>query len=334
MIIFYCGKNIYENFIHNSINELLQWIDCNYDEKFLNPENLNREYCLSKYGQLPNVILILETFKNIKHVKEVYPDTKIVIYTNDIHYWTEEDKNIKYNTYLYSDYIIAYYNKFKRFYNLDKKIFHINHNCCSIFKRDKINLNPIKKIFFYGSTESKNYPLRNEFIDNMNKKYEDRLVIKSHPGYIFKDKEEAVRNINDTAHELYRYFCAFTCGLFPKFEIEENSSDDFYLIGKFFEIMGNGALLLCNDYKVMDQLDKLGYYRNVHYLQIDSSNFDQVISYIFDDRNMKKLNDIRERAHKHTLENYYSVKMNRKLNEFLSKLNKGEYVEDCVVDSK
>lgn len=326
MIIFCANYDIYNNFIHNSINEYLSWLDVIYDNDFLN--HLNLDYCLKKYNKTPDVIVIMEIFSDISKLRSLYKDAKIVTYTNDVHYWNNKDKMIKYNTYINSDYIIAYYNKFKRYYNIEKQIYLTNHNCCSIFKRDEINLNPIKKIFFYGKY-SKHYPLRVEFINSM-KKYKDKLVIYDHPGYTFKSKEEAFEKSNETAKKLNNYFCAFTCGLFPEFEIKEKEEDDYYLIGKFFEIMGNGPLLLCNDYKVKSQLEKLGYYRDKHYIHIDKNNFDSVIKFLYDCNNSNIINDIRKRAQQHTNENYISSKMNRKINNFLIKLERNEDVSEYL----
>lgn len=332
MIVICCSKNIYSNFIHNSINEYLSWLDVEYDPDFLNDENINLEYSIRKFGQTPNVIVILEISQNSNLLRNVYKNSKIVTYTNDIHYFDFPSKNLKYLTYSNSDYIIAYYNKIKRFYGLKKKIYHAPHNCCSIFMRDQINVNPIKKIYMYGMIDN-HYPLRKEFVDKIRKKYFNRLVLKPHPGCIFKDGKQAYDESVKTANELNQYFCSFTSGLFPKFEIEEKETDNFYLIGKFFEIMGNGPLLLCNDYKVKDQLENLGYYRNQHYIHIDKNNFDSTISYIFNDKNIEEINQIRRRAQEHTRNNHYSAILNRKLNGFLLKLDAGESVDHLVVDS-
>ncbi len=329
MIIICSSKDIYSDFIHNSINEYLSWLDAEYDNNFLN--NINIDYCINKYKELPKIIVILEVCNKIKELRKTYPDAKIVTYTNDIHYFDNEGKNVKIDTYTNSDYLVAYYNKFKRFYSIDKPTLNIPHNCCSIFKRDTINQNAIKKIFFYGHVGYQ-YPLREEFIQYM-KSYKNSLIIKSHPGYFFKTKEQALEESRKTSNELNSYFCSFTCGLFPIFEQREKETDSFYLIGKFFEIMGNGVLLLCNDYKVKEQLEELGYYRNQHYIHIDKHNFDTTLKFLFDDKNSNEILEIRKRAHIHTIENYYSVKLNRRLNEFLLRLDKNEDVNDLVVNS-
>jgi hypothetical protein len=329
-MIIVCSKfSIYDNFVHNSINEYLTWLDATYDKDFLT--NINESYCISKYGKLPNVILILEVCKEIEQLRRVYPDAKIVTYTNDVHYFSKEQRSLKYNTYLNSDYIIAYYNKFKRFYDLEKKIYPVTHNCCSIFKRDSINERSVKKIFFYGCT-GKHYPLREQFLSNM-KRYKNYLVVKNHPGYMYNTAEEAMNTTKDTANELNQYFCAFTCGAFPDFEIKEIPDDSYYLLGKFFEIMGNGPLLLCNDYKVREQLETLGFYRDKHYIHIDNSNFDEIIRYIFNDSNRDKILEIRRAGHRKTLEEFYSAHLNRKLNNFLLKLDNFEDVSQMIVDS-
>jgi hypothetical protein len=331
MIIVCSNKDIYTGFIHNSINEFLSWLDVEYDAEFLLDKNLNPEYSIAKYGKIPNVIVIMEVCDNIDKVRSLYSSSKIVTYTNDIHYFDTKSKNIKYLTYSSSDYIVAYYNKFKRFYNLSKPIFHTTHNCCSIFKRDKINENSIQKIFFYGCAD-KHYPLRHQFLDNM-RKYKHKLVTKKHPGYIFKTSKQAMDETHNTACEMYQYFCTFTCGLFPIFEIKEKEEDNYYLIGKFFEIMGNGSLLLCNDHKTRSQLEEIGFYRGQHYIHIDNTNFEDTIRYLFDSRNKDEIFAIRKRAHSHTIENFYSAKVNRRLNEFLLRLDRNEDVSDLVKES-
>lgn len=331
MIIVCVSKDIYAGFIHNSINEFLSWLDAEYDPDFLLDKNLTPEYSAKKYGKNPNVILIMEVCNTIEKVRALYPLSKIITYTNDIHYFDTKSKHIKYLTYLNSDYLIAYYNKFKRFYNLSKPVYHTTHNCCSIFKRDNINENAIQKIFFYGCSDN-HYPLRNQFLTNMIK-YKDKLTTKKHPGYVFKTAKEAMDETHNTACEMYKYFCTFTCGAFPIFEIKEIDEDDYYLIGKFFEIMGNGSLLLCNDYKVKTQLESLGFYRGQHYIHIDNTNFEETINFLFNSKNRDEILSIRKRAHSYTIENFYSAKVNRKLNNFLLKLDSGEDVSAMVKKS-
>jgi hypothetical protein len=331
MIIVCTNKNIYGDFIHNSVNEFLSWLDAEYDPNFLDYKNLNSDYSIKKYGTIPKVILIMEICDNIEKVRALYPDLKIVTYTNDVHYFDEKSKTTKYLTYLNSDYLIAYYNKFKRFYGLTKSVYNTTHNCCSIFKRDNINENAIQKIFFYGKVNN-NYSLRKDFIKNM-KKCRARLVIKKHPGYKYKSSQKALKESHKTANDMYKYFCTFTCGLFPIFNIKEKEEDDYYLIGKFFEIMGNGSLLLCNDYKVKDQLESLGFYRGQHYIHIDNTNFTETIKYLFNPVNKGAILSIRKRAHSHTVENFYSAKVNRKLNSFLLALDRNEDVSHLVKES-
>jgi len=325
------SKDIYGNFIHNSINEFLSWLDVEYDPDFLIDKNLTPEYSLTKYGKNPNVIVIMEICNTIEKVRALYSSAKIITYTNDIHYFDTKSKHIKYLTYSNSDYIIAYYNKFKRFYNLSKPVYHTTHNCCSIFKRDNVNENATQKIFFYGKAD-KHYPLRHQFLDSM-KRYKDKLITKKHPGYVFKTTKQAMDETHNTACEMYQHFCTFTCGLFPIFEIKETEEDDYYLIGKFFEIMGNGSLLLCNDHKVRSQLEALGFYRGQHYIHIDNTNFEETIGYLFDSRNKGEILAIRKRAHSHTIENFYSARVNRRLNDFLLRLDRGEDISNLVKES-
>lgn len=328
MIIVCASKSIYGGFIHNSVNEFLSWLDAEYDPDFLLDKNLVSDYYLTKYGTNPNVILILEECPNIEKVRALYSSSKIITYTNDIHYYNEQSKNIKYLTYSNSDYLIAYYNKFNRFYGLTKPVYHTTHNCCSIFKRDKINENAKLKIFFYGKVD-KNYGLRSEFLKNM-KRCRARLVIRKHPGYNHKTQQKALKETHKTANQMYKYFCTFTCGLFPLFDIKETEEDSYYLIGKFFEIMGNGSLLLCNDHKVRAQLEELGFYRGQHYIHIDNHIFWEVLDYLYKPKNKDEILAIRKRAHSRVIENFYSARVNRRINDFLLRLDRNEDISGLV----
>jgi hypothetical protein len=331
-MIIVCSKNsIYDDFIHNSINEYLSNLSAVYDPHFLNTENLNQNYCLQKHGEIPNVIVILEYTSTPRLVRETYPKSKIIIYTNDLHWFEQKIKFYKSETYEISSYIICYYNLIKTFYGMDKLILNIPHNCCTIFQRSQINEQAEKKIFFYGAI-GHHYPERNQFLDKM-KKYSSFLVRKNHPGCIFNSSEVAKKITEETSNELNKYFCAFTCGLFPKFEIKEKKEDQYYLIGKHFEIMGNGPLLLCNDYKVRKELETLGFYRNEHYVHIDNDNFHQIIKWLMDDNNSQEILRIRRNGHQKVLNEFTSQVANRRLNEFLVKLDTGEDVSSLVINS-
>jgi len=333
MIIFCSGEKIYDNIIHNGIKEILSGLSVTYDPLFLHPENMNPEYCLTKYGELPNVIVLLDFFDRVKFLRERFKDAKIVTYTLDIHYWDKQMRNLKLTTFQNSDYILGFYNKFKRFFGVNKKIFLMPHVCCTIFQRETINETAMKKIFFYGAVDH-HYFYRKEFLTIMKQKYPNLLTEKKHPGYELKTPEDSILATKQTAEELHQHFFAFTTGLFPIFEIKEIESDDYYMAAKVFEIMGNGVLLLCNDHKMRRQLENLGFYRSIHYIHIDKENFDSVISYILDEKNHQALMDIRRNGHYRTLTYFSSSCINKKIDIFLTKLDKGETVEDLVVDAK
>jgi hypothetical protein len=334
MILICAEKDIYAKYIHKGFSELYENLEAVYDNKFLEHENLNWTYLMKTYGQIPKVIVVFEFNEGAPWIKKLLPDVIVVTVTLDIHYWDKKGRELKLNTYNGSDYLIAFYNKFVRFYGVNKKILPVVHPACTVFGRKDINLNTEKKIFFFGATTPQHYPLRVEFLNLMNKKYPDRIVIKKHPGYDQKTKEETFRTTQETSDELYRYFCVFGTGLFPKFEIDENESDTYYLAAKIMEILGSGALLLCNDYKIKEELESLGFYRDTHYKHIDRHNFDSVISWLFDPVNEQEIMNIRNKGHQLAMGKYTSQIINSKIKDFLHKLDNGESVEDLVVDSK
>lgn len=334
MILICAEKDIYAKYIHKGFSESYENLGAFYDPYFLEQKNLNWTYLMNTYGQIPKVIVVMEYHEGAPWIKKLLPDVTVVTVTYDIHYWDKKGRELKVDTYNGSDYLIAYYNKFVRFFGVHKKILPVIHPACTIFGRENINTNTEKKIFFFGATDPNHYPLRVEFLNNMKKKYSDKLVIKSHPGGIKKTKEETLRTTQETSDELYKYFCGFATGLFPKFEIKEIESDTHYLAAKFIEILGSGALLLCNDYKVKDELESLGFYRDTHYKHIDKHNFDSVISWLFDPSNEQEITNIRTKGHQLTMEKYTSQIINSKIKDFLHKLDNGESVEDLVIDSK
>ena len=285
------------------------------DTAFNHEKNI-KQYFTEKYHQIPNAIIFYVFFSFFS--KEMYtkirvelPTTKIIVWTDDIHWFRRSTRDNNYFVYTHCDYILSHYNFYKMFYNIDidNKIIRLRHSCSTIFLRDQINYNSDDKIYMYGAV-GVHYHLRNNFLNKM-KKYSDKLVYYKHPGY-HGDKHDVTIN---TAKTLYQYSFAFTSGSFPIFDIKETSSTPYYLVGKFFEIPGSGALLLCDDYGVKKELNEIGFYDMVNYININNENFDAIISFLFSQSNKEKINQIRKNG-------WELVKKKHSVTERLNDINK------------
>ena len=312
--------NFMTRYIMYSFHEEIMGISGECNTEYQNKENL-MDYFKSKYGRLPDSILFLWNFS-----KEIYnkiraqlPLTKIILWTDDLHWFTKEVYDNNYFSYLNADIHLSHYDYFKLFYNIDvtNKLIKMYHSCSSHFLKNEVNINAINKIYMYGATDTIHYRLRVWFIDNMKLKYPHLFVQKHHPGYNGNKNQESI----NTANELYKYKICYTASLFPKFEISETQTTPYYLIGKFLEIPGSGALLLCNDYGIKEQLNELGFYDMEHYVNINENNFDEMINWLFDPQNENKIMEFRKNGHQLVKNKHITIKRVNNINNKLELLH-------------
>jgi len=281
-----------------------------FDYEFLKHENI-RIYFEKQYNMIPKFILFIESIPNgiSEKILKYIPETQIIFWSNDIHWFSSAKKQELLYGFTKADLIISHVfpDHFKQIYGetfyekIDKKMIQFGNSCNSLFAKEKINFNSSAKIYFYGAFDKKNYPLRLNFINKMMKsQYNNLLIIQKNIGY----NSNGIEHAKQTATQLYEYTFSFTTGIYPKFEIGEIKTSKYYLVTKFFEIMGSGVLLLCNHYGVQDQLEFLGFFNGIHYIHIDDQNFDQVLSLILDKSKQYTLNIIRTAGHDLTHKKY------------------------------
>jgi hypothetical protein len=314
-----CDSNLMKNYIMYQFHEEFNSIIGTFDVEFQSYENLT-EYFFQKYGGPPISILFFWNFSEqiFSKIRKELPETKIILWTDDIHYFSEESRDIQIFCYKNCDYLISHYDMFHSFYNIEvsNKLWHSFHSCSEHFYKENINLNSKNLVYFYGADDPNHYPLRVWFKKKMSECYPDKIKIKLHPGYHINGFENSLQ----TSKELYEYSFCYTSGLFPKFEIKEKENSDYYLVGKFFEICGSGVLLLCNNKGVKSQLEKLGFVDKTHYLHIDDNNFLEILEWIFDKKNKGEILKIRENGHKLVINNHLTQHRCKKLNEKFSSL--------------
>ncbi|QKF94630.1 hypothetical protein QKU48_gp1172 [Fadolivirus algeromassiliense] len=296
-IIKYYIQSSLKNYIMQSLHEEIDNILGIIDTDFINYDNI-AEYFINKYKKLPMAILFLWDFTDniYKKIKKYLPNTKIILWTDDLHWYTKIQYEKNYYSYSHADIHLSHYNYFKMFYNLDilpTNMIRLYHSCGSNFYRTSINMKSINKIYMYGAINAEHYRLRTWFLNLMQTHYPDKIIYKKHPGYDGIKVHDSI----ETSNELYNYTFCYTSGAFPNFEIKENTTTPYYIIGKFFEIAGSGALLLCNDYNIKDELNLLGFYDMINYISINENNFFSIIKWIFDSNNIGKINTIRKNGH-------------------------------------
>lgn len=329
MLVIKCyNQKMLLNYIMPQFHEEVMGINGICDDIFLNVPNL-REYFIKKYNMIPDCIIFLWIYtEEIQNkIKNELPNTKIGLWTDDLHWFNKDTYTTNKRCYINSNLLLSHYTNYKDFYNIDvnDKLLVFGNGCSEVFLKDKINYDSEDKIYMYGAI-NEHYGLRQEFVKNIEKHYPDKFICKKHPGY---NNSNSNQNTSvETVNELYKYTFSFTAGIYPIFEIPENKNSTFSLVGKFFEIMGAGCLLLCNDYGVKNEFNKMGFLNMTHYINVNNDNFEQIMKFIFDKTNKEKINNIRKNG-------YELVKSTRliknscdKINKFIEKKLSNSYFND------
>lgn len=298
MFIIKCyNQKMLLNYIMPQFHEEVMGINGVCDDKFRDEININ-DYFIKKYSMIPDCIIFLWNYtEDIQNkIRKQLPNTKIGLWTDDIHWFDKKVYENNRRCYMNADILLSHYSNYTDFYkiNVENKLLVFGHSCSEVFLKDKINYNSEDKIFMYGAINN-HYRLRQEFVKNIEKNYSDKFIYKKHPGY---NNPNSNKNTPiETVDELYKYTFGFTAGIYPIFEIKENDSSIYYLVGKFFEIMGAGCLLLCNDYGIKNEFNRLGFLDMKHYININNENFEKIMKFIFDKNNKEKINTIRKNGY-------------------------------------
>jgi hypothetical protein len=276
----------YSEYIHDSLYEEIkefppEWFD-------------------TKYADTPDdsIVMFIEGIPK-EYVKG---NRTFIVKTNDVHYFNEKRKSDIMYSCANADYVIGpYMDTLQTLYGIkaeNVKKFH--HSAAVRFQASEINMSPEPKIFMFGAT-SHHYPFRQRFKELMNGK--DSFVLLDHPGY-----KTSVKTLHSHT-ELRKYLCSYTTSLFPVFE---RPADDHahYLIGKFFEIMTSGVLLLTTDTHICKQMETLGFFRDVHYIHVDLTDekavYDKMV-FILNPENRKWVDGIRRAAWEKCMAEHTSV---------------------------
>lgn len=167
----------------------------------------------------------------------------------------------------------------------------------SVIHNIEINNNPINKILACGRgyKNISRYPYRNKIYE-LSKKTENINYMRAQVSYRIQNYTKTEANWGKNfIKKLNQYLIVFC----DEANIETNCA---YILAKFFEIMSAGSLLLTYNPHTEKFFNKLGFFKNQHYLFIDMSMSNEKILKEIDEllheKNRKKLDKIRFAGYK------------------------------------
>ena len=234
-----------------------------------------------------------------------------IIYVDDIHNSREiyELRALDKELFNYFDLILSTYaycfNKFFK-YVPKEKIYWFPHSSNEIFKID-YNHNPLNKILLSGCI-CETYPMRQKLLSLENKYSIDVL---QHPSYS-KNKSHNIIGMK-FIEKINEYRFAFTCYSYYYTP---------YIIQKYFEIPGSGALLIASDYHIKKQMTELGFIDMVNYISVNESNLEEKIIWLFDESNNQIIEEIRLNGYNFVNSNHTHTIRTRQFLNYLSNFEK------------
>jgi len=208
---------------------------------------------------------------------------KLIIYNTDIHGNNETKNNYK-NMMRRADLILCPYDyAFRKDYSEFIHKYQWFPHFVVPHSFSDINKNPIMKCLVSGCIDKNFYPLRHFALSQNNK----HIEFLKHPGYTKIDINKSKVGI-DYYKTLRTYFCCLTTS--SKFD---------YVVRKYFEIPATGSLLLANE---TPDLDKLGFRKNIHYIEISKHNLFSKLDEVL--KNPNDFDKIRNSAMRFILENH------------------------------
>lgn len=221
--------------------------------------------------------LITKHWEEIKNLSQCK-----IIYVDDLHNSKEiqELRSLDRNLFNHFNLILSTYaycfNKFFKYVD-NSKIYWFPHSFNDLFKID-YNLNPTNKILLSGCI-CDTYPMRQK-MHELSSKYP--IDVLDHPKYCKNKLHDIIGK--KFIEKINEYRIAFTCCSNPQTP---------YVIQKFFEIPGSGALLLCYDAHVKNQMIELGFVDMENYISVQEHNLEEKILWLMDPCNDSKIEEIR-----------------------------------------
>jgi len=149
------------------------------------------------------------------------------------------------------------------------------------YSKLELNKEPIMKCLFTGRYNQRLYPIRKYIYKHKT----ENIVVLPHSGWRTDNPGSTVGF--KYAQELNKYFCSVTTATIMDF-----------VVGKYFEIMASGSLLLAT---YTPDLDFFCIKNKVHYIQITKNNFFETLDTVL--KNPERYEDIRREGRRFVLEN-------------------------------
>lgn len=264
-------------------------------------ENIKKTRCVVlcvTYDDFDISLLKCDNIELIYKIDDIFPYKNI--------------RNININN---ADIIISPYQYlFKKVYNIYKNIefkksFWIPYSSINnFFENIEFNDNPIQKIFISGNVDKNIYPLRYYIKNDI--KFKDYIDVLEHPSY-YKYRHII---INSTYYnKLNNYLCCFV-----------DASAYNYILLKVFEICSVGSLLLVED-TIESELNKLGFFNNIHCIFCNKENILIKIKWIFNEENKNIVNKIRKNGLELVRKNHNTLNRSEQLNIIVENNIKNKY---------
>jgi len=262
------------------------------DRKEIETNIVNLEkYFMDTYGRLPkNMLIVMGVTYYIDYIQRMAKLCNVSFIIDDIHHSSRLNKP-RYNVFTRCKYIFMSYAYFSnRYFKQLNGLALLPH---AIAYEVPFNNEPINQILLTGHIDANLYPNR-MFVYNLTRT-DTRIYY--HVVDYFGYRGGAVnKSSNPTSGEAFykllnKYICCVT---------DDANHDRKYLIAKFFEITGSGALLLAFNKNTKHVFELLGYKENTHYISCTQSDFLEKVTYVLDPKNRKEIDKIRKNGYELT----------------------------------
>lgn len=274
-------KSIFDNIINNTISRCISF------NKLYKHRLEIKTFIFNKFNKLPKYIFCYNNLEKYEFMIETMSSFSKVIFIQDDIIKIEP---IMLKRKLVYEKIYACYSTYKYMYEnigMPEILNHFYLPHCSTLICD-FNLKPVYKILLVGKKKSSMLFFLKTILANKNIKY---------------DLYEIDDNIENTSEDIEKYYKKlnnYVCCLIE--------SHNLYILPGVFEICGAGSLLLCYNFGLVEQLEKLGFIDGENYIGCTRNTINDKIDWILNETNKEEINKIRENGYElvkkeHTIEN-------------------------------
>lgn len=296
------------------------------DRKYIedNIVDLNK-YFMTEYGKLPkNMLIVMGVTYYINYIQRMSKVCNVSFIIDDIHHSSRLNKP-RYSVFTRCKYIFMTYAYFSnRYFKPINGLTLLPH---AIAYEVAFNNDPINKVLLTGHIEANLYPNR-MFVYNLTKT-DPRIYYHVVDYFGYRGGATNKTSIPTSGETFYKLLNQYICCV-----TDDANNDRKYLIAKFFEITGSGALLLAFNKNTKHVFELLGYIDGIHYISCDQNNFSDKVTYILDDNNRKEINRIRKNGYELTTKRHSYKNRADLINRMFSGNCEDKYITDQYSNTK